>query len=340
MRRDADEADEIPGGDSFLDIVANIVGILVLLVVVVGVRAARVVIVPEPQVAEVEIEQTTEAIKQAESTAALDRQDAQKLRRQAQIALSESKLLDQTRLEMATYAAKLRQELDEEREKLDEQDQKALDLNNQLAQAQLELDKLNQQQLSLFDATEPETETIHFDTTPIIKERVKDEVFVRVRGDLVTYLPIKELQQEVTNNLTTIRNQLSSKPGQTASVENTAGPIDGFQLRYLFQRRLVQTNAGVMMAGGLAVARLEELGVPQSDTIEGALAPSGMLQGRLAGIDPKKTVVTLVAYPDSFELIPELESGLRERGYRVAKLLMHQNQQMTFSTQGRESVLQ
>jgi hypothetical protein len=43
MQRDEDDADQMIGQDSFLDVVTNIVGILILLVMVVGMRASHAV---------------------------------------------------------------------------------------------------------------------------------------------------------------------------------------------------------------------------------------------------------------------------------------------------------
>src|SRR3954453_22697505 len=53
MKRVEMEADQMPGQDSFLDVITNIVGILILLVLVVGLRTSRSVHNgPDPQVAE------------------------------------------------------------------------------------------------------------------------------------------------------------------------------------------------------------------------------------------------------------------------------------------------
>src|SRR3954467_15850005 len=53
MKRVEMEADQMPGQDSFLDVITNIVGILILLVLVVGLRTQRSVHEgPDPQIAE------------------------------------------------------------------------------------------------------------------------------------------------------------------------------------------------------------------------------------------------------------------------------------------------
>src|SRR3954454_13158524 len=43
MKRVELEADQMPGQDSFLDVITNIVGILILLVLIVGIRTSRAV---------------------------------------------------------------------------------------------------------------------------------------------------------------------------------------------------------------------------------------------------------------------------------------------------------
>src|SRR3954453_15146186 len=53
MKRVEMEADQMPGQDSFLDVITNIVGILILLVLVVGLRTQRSVHdLADPQIAE------------------------------------------------------------------------------------------------------------------------------------------------------------------------------------------------------------------------------------------------------------------------------------------------
>ncbi len=345
MRRNADEQEEMPGGDSFLDIVANIVGILVLLVVVVGVRAGRQVAVVA-QVQTVDHEQVIEEAKGAIREALLNRKEVARLVEQAAISLGESQLRNQVREELATYIATLRAELDEERKNLSASDRRTFDTHNQLAQAQLELEKLTRKQIGLIAAdTGPEIEQIDFEPTPIVRGRVTDEVLLRLEADRVVYLPVNELKQELEYSMASIRNSFSSMSGEEASFERLVGPIDGFALRCLFSRRLVQTAEGTMVVGGLKVARLEpQAGLygtgPPTESLNEAMQANSRLLNRLRTVDPKKTVITLITYPDSFDVLPQLEKNLRERGYRVAKSLQRSGKPIAFSPGGKTTVLQ
>ena len=345
MRHSADEQEDMPGGDSFLDIVANIVGILVLLVVVVGVRAGRQVAIVA-QVKAVDHERVVEEAQEAIQEAMHSRQDVARLIEQAAISQGESRLRNQVRDELAMYAATLRAELDDEREQLSVSDRRTFDTHNQLAQAQLELEKLTRQQVGLIAAdTGPEIEQIDFEPTPIVRERVTDQVRIKLEGDRVVFLPLDELRQELEYGMTNLSKTLVAMPGEEVGVERLVGPIDGFALRCLVTRRFVPSGDRTLIVVGLKVARLEPQidssgAGPPTETLEEAMKENSRLMSRLSTIDPKKTVVTLFTYPDSFDVLPQLEKDLRERGFRVAKSLQQAGSPITFATGGKRTMLQ
>ena len=64
MPRPKHEEDLTAGQDSFLDVITNIVGILIILVMVVGGRVKQVVLgpAPEPSVAAVELEEEVQQL--------------------------------------------------------------------------------------------------------------------------------------------------------------------------------------------------------------------------------------------------------------------------------------
>ena len=338
MARGEDQ-DETPGGDSFLDIVANIVGILVLLVVVVGVRAGRAVTAP-PESAP-HTEQIVEDAKHAIREALLSRQDVQELIEQTVFSQAETALREKVREELASFVAHLRAELDAERAELSQADRETFDRSADLAKAHLEVQELSRRQLALLGA-EPSTDTerIEVDPTPIVRERVEDEVWVRLEEDRVAFLPMEDLKRELDYQVDAIRAALGSTSGGSATVERVVGPVDGFALRCLFQRRQVNTPQGALIVTGLRAARIETQGDPPTETVDNAILAGSDFLARLEGVDPKKTVITVIAYPDSFDALPEFESNLRERGFRVAKALQPEGKPITFSPNGQTTVLQ
>ena len=131
------DAEETPGGDSFLDIVANIVGILVLLVVVVGVRAGREVFVPPTETEESDsktLAAIEEQIELALRRVRLDRDEISELRDRVVAASLEADRRTQERDEATLYVTTLRAELDEAAEGLSENDRRSLEASNAIAQ--------------------------------------------------------------------------------------------------------------------------------------------------------------------------------------------------------------
>ncbi len=338
--RNQEEQDETPGGDSFLDIVANIVGILVLLVVVVGVRAGRQIIMPPP----VAVEDTTAMEAETEQILRklrVEQQEISKMAQQAELSSKESLLRDEARLDLALYIEKLRQEIADERSQLTESDRRSYEIGNQLAQARLQLESLTREQIVLTSNTDSEeAEPIYFDPTPIIRERVTEEVMLRLKEDQLVYLPMEELRDELSRDIASIRNSISSEAGAEVLLERRVGPVEGFTLRTLFGTKRSTTPQGVVQQTQLVVARLEEQGNLRAEGIDALADPLSHIASKLAEIDPKKTVVTLVVYPDSFDKLPEFEQAIRERGYRVAKALQREERPIEFSPSGRTTKLQ
>jgi hypothetical protein len=340
-RRPAEEEEEIPGGDSFLDVIANMVGILVLLVVCVGVRAARPVTEAVATVDTAEVESLEAEAKAAARDAMDERRRVAKLAEQAMLSQAEAASRDEARVDMTAFVTKLRQELDAERAKLSEQDRRSFDTSNELAQVRLRLDELTRQQVALAAAdTDAEVKHIEFDSTPIVRERVTDEVFVRLEGDRVAYVPLDELKQALELVFDSIAQGPGGDVSKVARYERVVGPIEGFSLRCLFERGIIRSPRGTVLATQLVLARLEDQGNVVTETIDEATTTGSSVARRLDALNAKKTVVTVVAYPDSFDTLPDLEKRLRDRGVRVAKTLQRSGQSITFSPGGRTTTLQ
>ncbi len=335
------DIDETPGGDSFLDIVANIVGILVLLVVVVGVRAGQEVLEPVEEVAKLQTEELKQVLHNKTRKIQSTYQDSKRLAAQLGNTLDEIELRNQTREELAYYIATLKEELKQEREKLSANDRRTYELGNQITQLEIELEKLTSEQLALAgNLQEPLSEEIYFDPTPIVHSQVEDQIMLRLKDGRITYLPMDELYEEFARNRGDLRNQLSRQRGRKAMIQMNYGPLEGFLIRAIFGFQTVTSGGSVYQQASLVVARLEEQGVTRSEAVESLLEPGSPLTTRLEKINPRETVITLVAYPDSYAELPEVEKKLRQRGYQVAKALQEAGEPIEFSPNGRSTVLQ
>ena len=336
-----ENSDETPGGDSFLDIVANMVGILILLVVVVGVRAGQQVLEPIEKQPELKTAELKKSLQSKARIIKASYNKGLKLASQLGITQGEIELRNESREELAIYLETLKAEIKQERESLNANDRRTYELGNQIAQLELAIEELSSEHLALTsNDQETETEAIYFDPTPIIRSEVEDQIMLRLRDGQVTYLPMDELYGEISRGRAALRNQLSRQMGSEAMIQMDYGPNEGFLIHVIFKIQTVSNGGSVYRQSSVVVARLEEQGVARSDSIDSFLEPGTPLTTRLSQIDPKQTVVTLITYPDSYGELPEVEKRLRENGYQVAKALQRADEPIEFSPQGRSTMLQ
>jgi hypothetical protein len=322
MRRAVEEdGDDIPGGDSFLDIVANIVGILVLLVVVVGVRAGRAIIVPETVVSE--DTETTEALKMKLSDivrqAYAEQSEITELADKVASTVDEAGRREAIRESAVLYNTTLRAELDEARKSLNEGDQRSLDSHNAIAQAQLKLDRLTREQVALAAvAPEPDAEIVEVAPTPIVNGEAEELISFRLQKGRLVYVPLNELAKDLSKS---IHIPTLIDPAKPVVTRETIGPIEGFVGE-------AEIGWSIRSAGGrvgplpvLNMLRLREVTPMRGEEPEQAFSPGGYVSSRIELLDPKFIVIQLYVYADSFDTSAAVANRFRERGFRVAQFL-------------------
>jgi hypothetical protein len=322
MRRAVEEdGDDIPGGDSFMDIVANIVGILVLLVVVVGVRAGRAIIIPEAVVAE--DTETTAALQTKLSDivrqAYAEQSEITELANKVVSAVGEVERREAMRESAVLYNTTLRAELDEARKSLNEGDQRSLDSHNAIAQAQLKLDRLTREQVALASvAPEPDAEIVEVAPTPIVNGEAEELISFRLQKGRLVYVPLNELAKDLSKS---IHIPTLIDPAKPVVTRETIGPIEGFVGE-------AEIGWSIRSAGGrvgplpvLNMLRLREVTPMRGEEPEQAFSPGGYVSSRIELLDPKFIVIQLYVYADSFDTSAAVANRFRERGFRVAQFL-------------------
>lgn len=312
MARARSPEEEFAGQDSFLDVIANIVGILILLVMVVGVRASHHANVEDaPQVAagpsEAEIE---EAFRRARATLQKNAELAEKVAAsQADVAFRQAE-----RDETVKFIAEVEQSIAAERDKMGENQRRGFDIRRQLGDAQLELDRLTRQQVAVASMA-TEVTTMESLPTPLAETVSGEEIHLRLAGGRVAVVPLEALlaaaKRDMQENLWRL--------GDRNEVEGFVGPIDGFRMVYGLQKGTV-TIAGrgaatmVRSVGFELQPQTEVMGAP----VEEAIRPTSLLASTLARRRPESTTVTVWTYPDSFEEYRTLKKQLFEWGYATA----------------------
>jgi hypothetical protein len=323
VRTDDTDFADAPGQDSFLDVVANMVGIMILLVMVVGLRASREVSGVSDELAATAAVAKPEPVSEEQVQAAfheaadLEREVRELVHRAVNLH-SETELREQERNWLTTFVTAAEQELDERRGQLDSEQQRDFDMRRKLTEAQLTLDNLAREQVSLL--TEPtEVEEIESLPTPLAKTVSGKEIHLRLAEGHVAVIPLDELldelKQHAERNLWRLRDQ--------NSVEGTIGPAGGFRLRYLREKRsyVVRNEEQVQATGAYVQFTKWEL-LPTSsqigEPVEQALLPRSDLWYALKKNPPETTTVTIWTYPGSFNEFRRLKEVLFEAGYATA----------------------
>lgn len=330
MRRAENDSSELPGQDSFLDIVANIVGILILLVMVVGLRAAM---------SESQSEADSSAENQAAAAARPSTEDAltespitaEQLDDKVRAALAsrtelQTKIVkavnmrkelqqrDDERVELTTFVAAIEQEIEEQRQKMGEDQRRDFDLRTKLSAAEQELEQLSRERIALLSA-EPEVEQVESLPTPLAATVSSAELHVRLAEGHAKLIPLDELLAAAKQNARENVWRLDTRDVAELSI----GPIDGFRMRYVMRKYAFSSSRGTGIYVGSAGWELEPETPVLGEPIEQAVQPSSQLMSGLARLGVgKRPTVTVWTYPDSFNEFRELKRALFEAGFSVA----------------------
>ena len=313
--------------DSFLDVVANVIGIIVRLILVAWVGARSYA--PAMQQAE----PPTKAVQELSAPKSADdpvTDELEALRRR--LADARLRLLDQLgNLELTEQQAGASQdELSALQAKHRELDEQAKRLSAELAgkgilaqhtvASAAELKKRAGdilKQIKALEAQPPKTHLLRYHT-PVSRAVHADEMFFECRRGRVTYIDLPAFLQEIRARLGDHADALKT---QWQVAANTS-PSGAFRLRFTVEREKGALDSGIPNGGnfryGLAEWTVEPLSEDRGEPIAVALKPGSEFRRMVDRIDPQITVVTFWVYEDSFELFRKLRDHLYERDIEVA----------------------
>ncbi|MCP4189585.1 MAG: hypothetical protein GY768_03035 [Planctomycetaceae bacterium] len=335
FRRD----DSDSGLDSFLDIVANLVGILVILVMVIGVRAQDA-LVDDP--ANTISKPTTDEIKKANQLQTATQDLTSNVREIEQQANQIKELVDRRhseRHQLKVLLTAAKRELDTRSSKLDSESQSRIKLQSEALKLATALDEVRQQRDSLENEQEKTIELEHL-PTPLAKTVFGGEEHFQLKDGYLTHVPLNvltdQLKAEVPNKIWKLK--------QVPEITETIGPMQGFHLRYTMYRK---NYASISKAGPVVrqVAELKEFVlVPMSSRLgepaDEALLPDSQFAQLIESFNSSRTVITVWTYPDSFGKFRELKRWLYERGFACAARPLPADQPISGSPRGSRSAAQ
>lgn len=320
MRKRREEG-EAMGSDSFLDVVANMVGIVIIMVMVAGLRSKTA-----PQRAAKAMANSTEVRELAdkEETARVLKEQVQRLAEDIAVTHSHGALAFETRNALAFEVTKRKRDLDEKREAMSAVQRASFDLDRETAAAKQELEQLERRKQAAADAPEKTVQITTY-ATPISHTVDGKEVHFQLRGGLIAHVPMDDFVERIPNEL----KQQAWKLRQMPEVSSTLGPIDGFRMKYLIVRD----------GNFIRLQQFELIPVNNSlgESLDSALSSSGEFSHIVGGLNRRKTTVTLWIYPDSFSEFRALKDHLHKLGFATAGRPLPEGQPIGGSVHGSRS---
>ncbi len=338
-RRNSDDIEF--GSDSFLDIVANIVGILIILIVVAGIKAGtapvsaerlseylRTHVKAEPaKVAQDATPQPPKAPVRPEplvippSPALIRQADALKaeiasLDSESQAAAAEIQKASREEQADAQAVTELHEALEADAAELGRDKAQLADTESQLAVKktgllQMEVD------VQKAEAVKPRVATLQHKLTPLGREISGKELHFRLLNNRVAYLPIEDLIQRLRPQILRNRDRLIRNGIQRGEI----GPLAGFHMEYVFEARrlsaMEELRQGTAVSILLSAWKLVDEPDLETESGDEALKGHGDFLRRLREADAD-TTITFWVYQDSFSLYRQLQEFAHHENFTVA----------------------
>jgi hypothetical protein len=339
---------EIPFSfDSFLDVVTNVVGIIIRLILVVWVAARSYTGIVEQQPAP-----TATAAKETaalpedplKSEVAQRRKELEELQARllAQLRQAAETQQDQaqTRQTVATLTAR-RTQLSTEVAALDGNTQTEGAAAQQLAVSSAELRERSRrlaQEIAALEKVPVVKQTLRY-RTPVSAPVHSEELMFECRHGHVTFIDMSLLVQEVRADMDE-KKQVLQRQWQA---EGTTVPVGAFRFHYVMERErgrldaltpLGSPDADTSFRYSLSRGDLVPIAEPRGEEVERALRPGSEFRQLVDLIDPKMTTVTFWVYPDSFPLFRRLRDYLYQRDVTVAGRPLPEDVPIGYSRQG------
>ena len=344
------------GHDAFLDIVANLVGILIILVVVLGSRTEEVAELIRS--ARHTAEPDSDAPSEPSDSLTIDALEEQLLDLDRETSRAAQALAESQRLEAMIRASDM--DLDAARKRRDQWldllaaakeawEEKQLELDAQMVQrgkveaqlvsAKSELETLRATREQAAKNDRPVVAVSHL-PTPMAKTVFGEELHFRLKAGRLAVVPIDRLVDEIRNDF-----QRSAGGSRDGRMDSAVGPIQGFVARYEMDKSKETISQGGRIGTATRVQLVsmvvEPLSEPHGQPLEQVLADNASpLDIELAGRSPDRTTVTVWVYPDSFAEFRRLKEHLYQRGYATAARPLPMGQPISGGPQGSKSTAQ
>ena len=337
------------GSDSFLDIIANVVGVLIIFILIAGIKARNAPVVVEQtknitQKSLVKLKPKVESQMKLPKVMAnpyrdfaaplpkFDSAESLQLNHDLQIAkpdyrktrLAAIRLQNEIQLEKSQHK-QLKNQLAELTSLARLQSTKNGNLSSEFSMLENEITRFEKQKrhmLLKFDEAKRKaknaTKVIRHQLNPVSSLVKGKEIHFYLSNDKIARVPVDELIDRVKKQIQRQKNWILKFKRYRGRV----GPERGFVMSYVVQQKspslLNQLESGYgMVRISLTEWRIDAKYNVESENAKQALTRGSNFLQEIRAADPNATL-TFWVYPDSFALYRQLEKFVHREGYRIA----------------------
>ena len=339
VKKPIDEA--APGQDSFLDIVSNLVGILIILVMVIGMQAkyAMVQSKTERPTGEEAIRAAEDRLESGRMAIASLTEELVRLGGRLRSQQFETAFRRKERDKVLLAIAAARSELEEAKTSLDDRQREQVTLVGEISQLRATLEDLTHQESSLKQFERPVEVIKHF-PTPLAQTVFGKELHFRLKDNRLAVVPLEELVDRFKEDARRKAWKLNDSP----SITEVVGPVQGFRLRYTVRRtrRTINTDRGPATGQVIELVHFDLLPVeePLGEPVEEALAMGSAFRQAIERVPSNRAIVTIWVYSDSFAAFRRIKEVLAKERYAVAGRPLPEDRFISGSPQGTRSAAQ
>jgi hypothetical protein len=324
--------------DAFMDTVANMIGILTILVVVVAAQSKTAA------KAAVEKQATHDAQQQIsdrmEDAKVVQRDLARQLQTLQQHQL-EILRRSMEREHLLTELLQSKEKLAQIEQSMSTDQQQELAQNRELTELQEKIAALIAQSADVQDqSAQVQTITLQHLPTPMAKTVFGEEVHLMLESNKVSVIPWERLVEGLKRQA----ELQVSRVVRSDRLVDTLGPVDGFVMNYALkaERGMVARGPNVAMAQRVELEYfvLEPTREVLREDIDQALATGGRLRAELTMRNPHATTVTVWVYDNSFAAFRDLKERLFVEGFLTAARPMPKGIRIGASPSGSSSIAQ
>ncbi len=337
------------GQDSFLDVVSNLVGVLIILIMVAGVRVRNATSASESSPrssaietsssdssaarARVEYVRAVAALETLSERARRTQDETRQFNERAALVEQQADGAEAEYRAIFNKSAELEAMLEREAQRQGASEQETYALKSTLIEREHRRDDLTRERAALV-AARPSAIKMENIPTPI-SQRVADgrEGFFRLKNGRISHIPLNAFQERVQLNFKNYKGEL--KPGR---IENKIGPVDDYNFQYYVDLSAVRDGAGMNYYFEFKYGECQPTREPLGEEVDVALTdPNSVFRNRLLKYSRDDTTITFFLYPDSYRYLNDVKRFVLSLGYMIAIRPLPADAPVAVSPQGTSS---